>query len=356
MAEGLDPLSAIVVGVLVGGVLQVVAQWPSLRAIGYLDAPRFDFRAPVVSAVFRRMTPVLFGFGIYYIDVAVARHLLSELGPGPQSYFAFAQRICDFPQGIFVMAVQSATLPALAALSANGKWDALRDTFLGSARLALFVAIPATGAVVVLAEPLVSWVFERGHFDASAVAETAAALRAQGAGIWTLALVRQLVIVFYALGDTRSPVWISGLDFLVFLVAALGLREVFGHVGISWAVTVSGFAQVVMLWFQLKRRLKAKLSLRAALSGQYKLLVATFSAMLAAASILALEAPDLKTLGLETLRLEAGLGSVRGNGLVAGLAYGVVFLTLAFCLRCPELFDVLRPLTRRFKAFGKRAG
>ncbi len=100
LTHGCDPTFALTLGVLSGGLLQAVAQWPSLRAIGYHQAPRLTLTDPAVREVVRRMTPVLFGFGIYYVDVVVGRHLLSHEGIGAQSYFGFALRVCDFPQGI----------------------------------------------------------------------------------------------------------------------------------------------------------------------------------------------------------------------------------------------------------------
>src|SRR5690606_17664317 len=141
---GFDSMYALAVGVLLGGVLQFVAQWPSLKAIGYLQPPTWKLLAdPDVREVIRRMAPVLLGFAIYYADVVVARHFLSDLGVGAQSYFAFALRLCDFPQGIFVMALQAATLPSLSALAARGERAPLVDGFTHGPRLAWFVASPA---------------------------------------------------------------------------------------------------------------------------------------------------------------------------------------------------------------------
>src|SRR6185503_16003924 len=125
--------------------------------------------------------------GIYYVDVVIARRFLSDLGIGAQSYFAWALRLCDFPQGIFVMALQTATLPSLALLVARDEHGEVAKTFAFGMRLTLFVA---------LAEPLVVLIFQRGEFDATSSHETAKALAAQGLGIWTVAAVRQLVSVY----------------------------------------------------------------------------------------------------------------------------------------------------------------
>ena len=119
VATGRDPVLALASGALVGGVLQVVAQWPALRAIGYAGAPRLALDADV-RKVFRRLGPLALGVGVYYVDLVLSRRFLSELGPGAQSYFSWAMRLCDFPQGIFVMALSTAALPSLSTLAARG--------------------------------------------------------------------------------------------------------------------------------------------------------------------------------------------------------------------------------------------
>ncbi len=335
-AQGIDPLIALCIGVLFGGMLQVIAQWPSLGKIGYLRLPKLDLRDQHVRVVLRRMAPVLVGFGVYYVDMLVARQLLSRQDMGSMSYFVFAQRLCDFPQGIFVMAVQAATLPSLALLAATNDKQELLRTFGHGLRLALFVAIPATAMYVALANPLVALVFERGHFDAESSRETSRALLAQGAGIWAVAAVRQLVIVFYALGDTRTPVVIAALDFAVFVVAALSLQSVLGHVGISWAVSISSAAQAILLAFYLRRRLgglqlgRTGRSVLKVLSAA--LVAAVCSRWLAAAATS--WAPD---------------GTLRKllPGILGCTAFGFVYLTAAVALRSEEVATIVGPLKRR---------
>ena len=114
-------------------------------------------------------------------------------------------RLCDFPQGIFVMAISTAALPSLSTLAAKGAKDELTKTWVHGMNLAMFVALPASAALVVLGEPIVVALFQRGAFDAQAAHETARALFWQGGAIWTVAAVRQTIPGFYALGDTRTP-------------------------------------------------------------------------------------------------------------------------------------------------------
>ncbi len=336
-ARGVDPTLALAAGALIGGVLQVVAQWPSLKAIGYLELPRLDLRNPGVRSALTRMGPVLIGIGVYYLDVVIARRLLSEQDVGAQSYFGWALRLCDFPQGIFVMALQTATLPSLAALAARGDHAELERTFAFGMRLALFVGIAATVLVVALAEPLVVLIFERGEFDAVSSRETARALIAQGVGIWMVAAVRQLVGVYYALGDTRTPVLVAAFDLLVFVALALILRAPFGHVGISLAVSGASLAQMALLWWLLRRKLRTLHTREIAVS-----MLKTCAAALPAAAVAYLLAGWLER--------PAGSGGLARAlpGLVASAAFGAVFLIGARLLQSTEL-DTITSALARFK-------
>jgi putative peptidoglycan lipid II flippase len=249
-----DPVRALAYGALAGGVLQVAAQWPALRRLGYGGRPRFVLDADV-REVLRRIAPLTFGIGIYYVDLVLSRRFLSELGPGAQSYFSWAMRLCDFPQGIFVMALSTAALPSLSTLAAKGAKGELAKTWAHGMGLAMFVAIPASVAMVALGEPVVVALFQRGAFDANAAHETARALLWQGGAIWTVAAVRQTVPALYALGDTRTPVVVSALDLAAFIGLAVGLRGPMGHVGISVAVAGSSAVQMVLLLVGLRRRM-----------------------------------------------------------------------------------------------------
>ncbi len=153
-AHGRDPLLALAVGALVGGVLQVAAQWPSLRAIGYVARPSLVLDRDVAE-VLRRIAPLTFGIGIYYVDLVLSRRFLSELGTGAQSYFSWAMRVCDFPQGIFVLALSTAALPSLSTLAAKGARDEFAKTWVHGMGLAMFVAVPASVALATLGEPVV---------------------------------------------------------------------------------------------------------------------------------------------------------------------------------------------------------
>jgi putative peptidoglycan lipid II flippase len=331
-ARGYELGLALVFGALVGGVLQVVVQWPSLRTLGYLERPSLELGHPAVREVLRRMGPTLVGIGVYAIDVVLARRFLSELGLGAQSYFNWAARLCDFPQGIFVMALSTAALPSLSLLAARGDRGELGKTFAFGMRFSLFVAIPATALFAGLAEPLVVLLFQRGEFDALAARETARSLVAQGLGIALVAAVRQLVAVYYALGDTRTPVVVAATDLCAFIALALVLRGPFGHVGVAWAVTGASAVQALMLWFFLGR--KVPIRGHGLFGSVLRALVASVGAVAAGRGAALFLAGRSDPLG----RALPGLG--------AALVFGVVYLALAAAFGSPELASLAARLRR----------
>lgn len=335
-ARGYEPGLALAAGALLGGVLQVVAQWPSLRAIGYAKAPSLELGHPGVREVLRRMGPMLFGIGVYYIDVMLARRFLSELGLGAQSYFGWAMRLVDFPQGIFVMALSAAALPSLSRLAARGEHAELGRTFAFGMRLALFVAIPATALLVGLAEPLVVLLFQRGEFDALSARETARALVAQGSGVWLIAAVRQLLSVYYALGDTRTPVLVAALDLCAFIGLALLLRGPLGHVGVGWAVTGAGALQAVLLGALLARKLPSS-------RGQGVLASALRAGSASGVAIL------MARWVASALRPDGDAGAIARAlpGLFGALTFGFAFLLAATLLRSPELITLGHEIRKR---------
>jgi len=334
-AGGYDPVLSLAIGALVGGMLQLVAQWPALRGIGYAARPVLELDEDV-RMVFRRLAPRMIGIGVYYVDLVLSRRFLSELGVGAQSYFSWAMRLCDFPQGIFVMALSTAALPSLSTFAAKGAKDELAKTWAHGMSLALFVAVPASVAFAVMGEPILVALFQRGAFDARAAHETARALLWQGGAVWTVAGVRQIVAALYALGDTRTSVATSLIALGTFITLALGLRGSMGHVGISVAVAGSSAVNMGLLLVGLKLRLGTICA---------GTLTAALGRTAAASSVAAAAGWGVA----RALAAGAGSGAVGRMlpGVAGGVAFAVAFVVAARAMRAPELEDLTRPLRRR---------
>jgi putative peptidoglycan lipid II flippase len=340
---GIDPIMALVPGVLLGGLLQVLAQWPSLRAIGYLRVPRISLAHPAVKQALGRMGPTLFGSGVYWIDVLISTVFLSELPTGSQSYFNWAMRLCDVPQGVFALALSTAALPTLSSLFARGEHEEVSRTFTYGMKLALFVAIPATLLFVSAATPLIVALFERGEFGPSAATQTAHALMAQGLGIWAVAANRQLVTVFYAAGDTRTPAMVAVVNLTVFVGTSLALMGPLGHVGVGLAVSAASITQMVFLWVIVNRK-HVVAPARSLLPSVGKTLIASIAAVAVGWIVAQLTDPLLG--GSVFVRFVPGV--------LITLAFGVTFLVAAWLLRSDEFIIFRDAITRRFGSGGKR--
>ncbi len=332
VAGGYPAILAMALAALVGGALQVIAQWPSLSAIGYLRLTSLDFREPLLGKVFARLVPTFVGVGVYYVDVIIGRRLLSELGEGAVTYFGYALRLCDFSQGIFVMALSTATLPTLSAFVARGELGEVSKTSAYALRHALFIGIAASALFVVLAEPIVALLLGRGEFDAASVRETALALVAQALGIFLVAGVRQVVIVYYALGDTKTPVQVAAVDVVVFALSAWLLRDSLGHVGVSLAVSITRVVQFGLLYLGLERRLPERQGSAVLGSALRSLVVAS----------LAGGATYAATLGAKSAGIGAAPVAVLGSVL-----FGATFWAAAAALRSPELDTIVHPILAR---------
>ena len=333
---GLPRVGALALGALIGGALQVVAQWPVQLQEGLLRWPRLDLKDPAIRKTLRLMVPLLAGFGIYQVNTMLGRSFATFLPAGSQSFIWYGQRLVEIPQGVFAIAIAAATLPTLSDLRNEGDEDEVREVFGYGLRLTLFLSIPSTVALVVLAEPIVTIAFGRGQFGAAEVLETARSLRWQAAGVWAISSVRTVLPMFFAYNDTRTPVVASAVNLVIFAATALALMGPFQHVGIAMALSAAGAAQLFTLLFLLRRKV-GRLGLRAV----------TWSAMrigLAAA------------LMGGVLHYGASLGDWTGGGTRLGaiaLLVGVIlvgalsYFAAAATLRTPELGEWLAAIRRR---------
>lgn len=337
---GVERSTSLAIAVVIGGALQVVAQWPALRAIDHLRAPRLLLRDPMVKRAAMLLVPVTVGLGVYQLNVMFSQTFASFLPVGARSYLYYGQRLVEIPQGMFALALASATLPRLSALKAAGDVEGIRATIATGLRQALFIAIPASVLLVALAEPLVCVLFARGEFDRVAVVETARSLSWQGAGVVFIALVRVMVPVFYAHGDTRGPVWASASNLLSFAgFTALFLSA--GHVAIAIGSTVAGAVQLGVLAWRLRRLLGRVLpeELGARGLGLTVLRLSVASAVAGGAGY---------GVALAGAWNQGGNSALNLGVLVAALvAAGVAYVGTCALLRAPELLEVWAAVKRR---------
>jgi putative peptidoglycan lipid II flippase len=332
------PIAALAASVLIGGLLQVVAQVPALRAEGLMVVPRFGLSDPYVRKSLRLISPLLFGLGIYQLNVMLSRLFASFLPTGAQSYLYYGQRLVELPQGMFAMAIASAALPSLSELRGEGKNREAKEVVEFALRMALFVAIPSSLALMAVAEPTVVMLFGRGSFTLRDVEETARSLTAQAAGIWAVASVRTLVPAFHAYNDTKTPVISSAVNLVTFVGLSLALMPAFAHVGIAAAISVAAVAQLTVLVLRLRRHLGG-LSGATLLPGVGRVIVASLVMATVARSVCVLGVWERGGNDLRNLLVYLG-------ALVASAAS---LVGVAYVLRMPELVQLTSMVRRRIR-------
>ena len=332
-------IMALAMGALLGGLLQLGVQLPSLRALGYLVRPQSGLRDPQVRKALGLMLPLVFGLGVYQINMLLSRLFASLLPTGSQSYLNYGQRVIEIPQGMFALALASATLPALSRLRSEHKHDELLELFRYSLRLTLFIAIPSSVALFVLAEPVSAVLFGRGAFTPEHVRETARSLAYQAAGVWAVAGVRAVVPMFSAHEDTKTPVRASTVNLLVFLATTLALMGMLNHVAIAIGNSVAAAVQLgVLLWF-LRKKL-GPLGLKEVLNSAGRTCVAASAMGLAAWA------------ASNMLNWNQASELARGLSLVCVTLVGALaFVVACLLLRSRELRELRLAVQRR----GKRA-
>ncbi|MBN2714637.1 MAG: murein biosynthesis integral membrane protein MurJ [Deltaproteobacteria bacterium] len=250
---GINPIFALAAGVLIGGVAQLVIQIPSLKRLNLLAMPSLALSSPPLRRVLKMTAPMIIGVAAYQVFNFEATAFASTLKEGSVTYITFAQRLFELPLAVLVMAISTAALPSLAGLVGNKNMDGALRIWNHSLRLALLVATPAMVAIIVLAEPLVTIMYQRGLFSHADAVETAGALQWLAAGMCSVALLRQTVPFFYALEKVRVPVIMTLVMIGAYTLAALLLKDVFGHRGLCMSLSIATTLQAVGLFFALRK-------------------------------------------------------------------------------------------------------
>ena len=336
---GWPAIYALAIGALLGGALQIVAQLPSLRKEGLVVRPRVGFDDIYVRKCARLMVPLLAGLGVYQLNVLLSRLFASFLPTGSVSYLYYGQRLAEIPQGMFALAIASATLPSLSEAVASGDEAEAKRLFRHALRLVLFVAVPATVALVVLAEPAATVFFGRGKYDAAAIHETTRSLVWQASGIWAVASVRTIVPMFHAHNDTRTPVVASAFNLVAFVGLSLVLMGPMQHAGLAAATSAAAVTQLVALLWLLRRR-SGSLGM-AELSASALRIVVASTAM-----------GGVVWAGARFGQWDKGGNDPRNLAVFAATAVvGLgTYLAIAAALGSPELRDLKAALKRRVRA------
>jgi putative peptidoglycan lipid II flippase len=316
-----EEIFALAMGVLVAGVAQGAFQLPSLWRNGFAYRWVSPWKNETVRIVVRRMIPGTIGLAAFQINVLLTQSIAFVVDPHIVASFNYAVRLMELPQGMFGISLATFLLPTLSGLAADKNFPEFRNTLRQGLSTLLFANLIAAILLVVLAEPIVRLLFQRGEFTALSTARATWALECLAPGLIAFSTVNVLVRAFYALGDTKTPMKISIVCLMLNLAVSAILVFPLAQGGLGLANTLSSVINVGLLVFALRKKL-ARLDMEPFLKTLLPLAVTGGVAGLMA--WLGWRCWEEK-LGHATVILK--IGAVFAPALAAGLVYLVLALT-----------------------------
>jgi len=252
-----QPILALAVAVVIGGVLQLAIQLPALASIGMLPrlgGLRAALRDPAVRRILTLMLPAVFAVSVAQVSIIINTNIASHLAVGSVTWLAFADRLMEFPTALLGVALGTVLLPSLSKAHSEARAEDSSRLLDWGLRLTLLLALPAAVGLGMLAEGMIAVLFQGGRFGAHDVTQTAQALVGYSVGLLGLIAVKILAPGFYARQDIRTPVKIAVVALLATQASNLVLVPWLAHAGLAWSVSVGALANAAMLYVLLRRR------------------------------------------------------------------------------------------------------
>ncbi|CAM5190064.1 putative lipid II flippase MurJ OS=Castellaniella defragrans OX=75697 GN=murJ PE=3 SV=1 [Castellaniella defragrans] len=253
-----QPIHALAVGVIIGGVLQLAVQWAALAGLGLLprygSGLRVAWQDPTVRRILRQMLPATLGVSVAQLSLLINTNIATWLTPGSVTWLSFADRLMEFPTALLGVALGTVLLPSLSAAHANRDqrgYNALLDWGL---RLVLLLGLPAALGMALLSDGLVATLFNYGAFNAHDVAQTRLAVMAYAVGLLGLLAIKILAPGFYAKQDIRTPVKIAIAVLIFTQILNVAFVPWLAHAGLALSIGLGASANALSLVFLLRRR------------------------------------------------------------------------------------------------------
>lgn len=248
------PIIALAIGVLVGGILQLCYQLPYLKKIGMLVLPRINLKDSGVWRVLKQMGPAILGVSVGQISLIINTIFASFLISGSVSWMYYADRLMEFPSGVLAVALGTILLPSLSKSFAKGDYKLYSELLDWGLRLCFLLALPAAVALGVISKPLVSTLFEYGHFNQSDTLMTQEALIAYSVGLLGLMLIKVLAPGFYSRQNIKTPVKIAIMTLVLTQLLNLAFIGPLKHAGLALSISIAACFNAGLLFWQLKKQ------------------------------------------------------------------------------------------------------
>jgi putative peptidoglycan lipid II flippase len=259
--QGVEPIYAIAVGVMVGGILQLAVQWPALVRVTRLPRIGLSWSAlkqawhhPGAGTVLKNMAPALLGVSVAQVSLLINTQIATFVGVGAVSWLFYADRLMEFPVGLLGVALGVVILPQLSAAKAADDSERFSGLIDWGLRLVLLLALPCAVALIVFPQALVSVLFHYNKFTAVDVQQTVVALMGYGVGLMGMVGIKILAPGFYARQDIRTPVKIAVVVLVATQLMNIALVPWLGHAGLALSIGLGSLVNAAWLFFGLRAK------------------------------------------------------------------------------------------------------
>ncbi len=249
-----DPIVGVAWGVLVGGMLQVIVQYPALLSRKAVPAISTRVFSPAVKKVSIMMGPAVLGVAVYQVNILIDNLIASFLPGGSITYLWYGNRMMQFPLGVFGIALATAALPTLSEQFSEGRSGDFSGTVSFAITLTAFIGIPASAGLIALREPIMATLFGRGAFGPADVAGAASALKYYSLGLFFFISIKILGRAFYAMENTVIPFTGAVCALIVNVILNLLLMGPMKHAGLALATSLASVVNFLVLAFLFTAR------------------------------------------------------------------------------------------------------
>lgn len=245
-------------GTLLGGLLQLGVQLPSLWRCGFRPRPSVDLRLrdPRMRRIGRLMVPAIAGLAAVQINIIV-NTIFATSEEGAAAWLNYAFRFLQLPIGVFGVAIATVSTTRYADAAADKNIDEMASHLVDGLRLVAFLTVPSTVGLIVLGEPIIQLIYERGKFTDADTASTAAALQLYATGLVAYSAVKVLAPAFYAMDKARIAVVASICAVAGNLAINIGLHPSYGYRVLAFGTAAAAILNFSVLYVSFHRKISA---------------------------------------------------------------------------------------------------
>lgn len=251
-----NPARAMSIGVIIGGCVQALFQWPFIKQTGWkvcFTSLKKTFSNPGTKKVIALVVPTIIGMAAYQLNDVVSTSLANRAGDGIASSLQYSLRLQELILGIFAVSIGTVILPDLSGLASKQKWEDFNSMLIQAIKIMTLISIPVTVYSLITGKELISLLYKSKSFDDESVALTLGEFRFHIAGLLFIALNRIISPAFYAQGNTKLPTMAGIISFCANIVLALSLVIPFGGNGIAASLSLASLVNTVFLFIFMRK-------------------------------------------------------------------------------------------------------